>query len=226
MCLGPFIFLQHMAIYRRITRRTIAFAEGFRAFGIDEWMMNRGPALRLPRRLLLIFVIAMAAVSGPLAPHLWAQDKPAAQTKRGQSGLQIPRFVSLKSNRVNVRKGPSTDHAVAWVFSRIGLPVEVTAESGNWRRIRDSDSSEGWVFHSLLSGRRTALVLPWAEDGKTVSLFKDQSPSSGLVAHLKPGVLASVVKCDGRWCQISMDEYAGWIEQEKLWGVYGGEKVR
>lgn len=182
--------------------------------------------MRLPRRLLLIFGIAMMAVCGPSVTHAWAQSKPAAQAKRGQSGLQIPRFVSLKSNRVNVRKGPSTDHAVAWVFSRIGLPVEVTAESGNWRRIRDSDSSEGWVFHSLLSGRRTALILPWAEDGQTVSLFKDQSPKSGLVARLKPGVLASVVNCDGRWCQISMDEYAGWIEQEKLWGVYGGEKVR
>src|SRR6187401_2096362 len=74
------------------------------------------------------------------------------------SGLPVPRYVSLKSDRVNVRAGPTKDHAVAWVFTRPGLPVEVTAEFENWRRIRDSEGAEGWVYHSLLSGKRTAVV--------------------------------------------------------------------
>ena len=70
----------------------------------------------------------------------------------------MPRFVSLKSDKVNVRAGPTKDHDVAWVYSRAALPVEVTAEFENWRRIRDWEGAEGWVYHSLLSGRRTALV--------------------------------------------------------------------
>ena len=70
------------------------------------------------------------------------------------SGLPVPRYVSLKADKVNVRGGPSRDHDVSWVFTRAGMPVEITAESENWRRIRDADGTEGWVYHSLLSGSR------------------------------------------------------------------------
>ena len=70
----------------------------------------------------------------------------------------MPRFVSLKSDKVNVRGGPTKDHDVTWIYTRAGLPVEITAEFDNWRRIRDWEGSEGWVYHSLLSGRRTAMV--------------------------------------------------------------------
>src|ERR1700742_2554564 len=75
-----------------------------------------------------------------------------------RSGLPVPRFVSLKPDRVNVRTGPTRDQDVSWVYTRAGLPVEITAESDNWRRIRDSEGAEGWVYHSMLSGRRTAVV--------------------------------------------------------------------
>ena len=68
------------------------------------------------------------------------------------SGLPLPRFVSLKADRVNVRIGPAKTHEVKWVYQRAGLPVEITAEFENWRRIRDADGTEGWVYHSLLSG--------------------------------------------------------------------------
>ena len=79
------------------------------------------------------------------------------------SGLAVPRFVSLKSDKVNVREGPTKDHDVAWIYTRAGLPVEITAEFENWRRIRDWEGAEGWVYHSLLSGRRTGLIPPSAK---------------------------------------------------------------
>ncbi len=80
------------------------------------------------------------------------------------TGLPVPRYVSLKTDRVNLREGPSKDHRTAWVYQRAGLPVEIIAEYETWRRIRDSEGTEGWVLHSLLSGRRTALVQPWGKD--------------------------------------------------------------
>ena len=146
--------------------------------------------------------------------------------KLGASGLQVPRFVSLKSNRVNVRKGPSTEHAVAWVFSRAGLPVEVIAEFENWRQIRDSEGSDGWVFHALLSGRRTALVMPWTKKNQSIALLDSASAGSDPVAQLEPGVLGSVHKCNGTWCNFTVGNYTGWIEQERLWGVYRSEDVK
>jgi SH3-like domain-containing protein len=86
----------------------------------------------------------------------------AAQSARAggdpTSGLPVPRFVSLKADRVTVRGGPDKDHDVSWIYTRVGWPVEITAEFENWRRIRDADGSEGWVYHSLLSGKRTGAV--------------------------------------------------------------------
>src|SRR5215470_13903432 len=82
----------------------------------------------------------------------------SAKDSVGSSGLPVPRYVSLKSDHVNVRAGPTKDNDVAWIYTRSGLPVEITAEFENWRRVRDSEGAEGWVYHSLLSGRRTAVV--------------------------------------------------------------------
>ncbi len=90
-----------------------------------------------------------------LTPALGHADQVGSVTK-----LPLPRFASLKTDRVNLREGPSKDHATKWVYQRAGLPVEITAEFEIWRRIRNSEGADGWVLHSLLSGRRTALVTP------------------------------------------------------------------
>jgi len=140
------------------------------------------------------------------------------------SGLPLPRFVSLKPDRVTVRGGPNRDHEIEFVFTRSGLPVEITAESDNWRRIRDWEGSEGWVYHSLLSGRRTALVAAKQPD-ELVPLYDKADAQSALVARLQPGVLASVKHCSGTWCHISGPGFDGWIVQDRLWGVYANEKI-
>ncbi|MBN8958560.1 MAG: aspartyl-trna synthetase [Rhizobiales bacterium] len=142
------------------------------------------------------------------------------------SGLPVPRFVSLKSDRVNVRGGPTKDHEVTWIFTRAGLPVEVTAEFDNWRRIRDSEGQEGWVYHSLLSGRRMAVVEPNSKQkGPLYALHDSASEKSAVAAQLEAGVLAQVKKCTGTWCRIAGNGFDGWIEQYRLWGVYPNEKV-
>ena len=144
----------------------------------------------------------------------------------GRPALPVPRFVSLKSDKVNVRRGPSTDQAIVWVFSRAGLPVEIIAESENWRRVRDSEGADGWVFHSMLSARRTALVAPWTKGEGSVPLYDSKSTGSRAVAALQAGVLGSVLSCDGEWCNMSVDDYSGYVQQDKLWGVYRGEEVK
>lgn len=110
------------------------------------------------------------------------------------SGLPIPRYVSLKSDHVNVRAGPTKDNDVAWVYTRSGLPVEITAEFENWRRVRDSEGAEGWVYHSLLSGRRTAVVTMKNKDD-LASLYDRPDATSAIAARLQAGVVAQVKKC-------------------------------
>jgi SH3-like domain-containing protein len=140
------------------------------------------------------------------------------------SGLPLPRFVSLKPDRVNVRRGPTRDQTVSFIFQRAGLPVEVVAEFENWRRVRDSQGSEGWVLQNLLSGRRTALVAPWL-GGKPLPLLARADAASAPVAMLEPGVLASIKACSAGWCRINGSGFDGWIEQQKLWGAYPGESI-
>jgi len=142
----------------------------------------------------------------------------------GPSGLPLPRFVSLKADKINVRRGPSSEHQVAWVYQRKGLPVEITAEFENWRRIRDSDGDEGWVYQSMLSGKRMALVAPWRKQ-EAVPMYSGPSATSNLVAMVKAGVVATLDDCTGEWCSLSASGYEGWIAQPMIWGAYPGEEV-
>jgi SH3-like domain-containing protein len=142
------------------------------------------------------------------------------------TGLPVPRYVSLKNDRVNLREGPSKEHRTTWVFQRAGLPVEITAEFETWRRIRDAEGAEGWVLHSLLSGRRTALVVPWSKKpDEVIPLLERADERSPLVARLNPQVLASVKSCAGAWCRVSVGDHDGFVRQDRLWGVYPNERV-
>lgn len=164
--------------------------------------------------------LAKAAPDGVLATGSLGQFQKAL----GPSGLPIPRFVSLKAEKVNVRRGPSSEHPVAWVFQRKGMPVEIVAEFENWRRIRDSDGEEGWILQNMLTGKRTAVVAPWRQ-GQALALHSSAVAGSALVAKVGAGVVGDVSSCTGEWCEVSAGGYDGWIEQTMLWGVYPGEIV-
>ncbi len=177
--------------------------------------MSRRFLLR-PGRLALLAAMACALAAPAFAQQV--QNGPV-------SGLPIPRFVSLKSDRVNLREGPSKDHRTSWVFQRAGLPVEILAEFETWRRIRDAEGGEGWVLHSLLSGRRTALVGPWMKGQPPLDLYQRADERAPVVARLEPGVLANIRQCDGTWCRIEAERFDGFMRQDRLWGVYPNEKV-
>ena len=159
-----------------------------------------------------------AAVTGSLANV----DKD--QASKGPSGLPIPRFVSLKTDTVNVRRGPSSEHEITWVFKRKGLPVEIIAEFEHWRRIRDSEGDEGWVYMSMLGGNRTAIVAPWKKEHE-IAMRRSAKASAKPVAMLKSGVVGEVSACTGDWCEMSVEGYDGWVEQTQLFGVYPGEEI-
>jgi SH3-like domain-containing protein len=171
---------------------------------------------------------ALAIVAG--AGLAYGQATPEPTTGKA-TGLPVPRYVSLKTDRVNLREGPSKDHRTAWVFQRAGLPVEITAEFETWRRIRDSEGTEGWVLHSLLSGRRTALVTPWAKgEAQPLPLYERADERAEVVARLQPGVIANVRQCTGAWCRIIVvnpkeRDFTGFVRQDRLWGVYPNETL-
>ncbi|SFT55128.1 SH3-like domain-containing protein [Sedimentitalea nanhaiensis] len=135
--------------------------------------------------------------------------------KRGPvTNLPMPRYVSMKANEGNVRRGPSLTHRIDWVFKRRDMPLQITAENGHWRRVRDRDGAGGWVHYALLSGVRTVLV---EKDMLPVRARPD--PQSPLNAAFELGVIARLGECIPDWCRISAGGYRGWAEKRSLWGV-------
>ena len=171
------------------------------------------------RRFCSAVVLAAVLLAASVSPGFSAKDSPVTT-----SGLPVPRYVSLKSDHVNVRAGPTKDNDVAWVYTRSGLPVEITAEFENWRRVRDSEGAEGWVYHSLLSGRRTAVITMKTKD-ELAPLYESADETSSIAARLQAGVVAQVKRCTAGWCRVTGNGFDGWIEQDRLWGVYPNEKV-
>ncbi|MBM1174744.1 SH3 domain-containing protein [Microvirga arabica] len=137
----------------------------------------------------------------------------------------LPRFASLKQQKINVRVGPGTQYLIRWIYQRKGLPVEIIAQFGNWRRIRGSDSADGWVHAALLSARRTALAAPWS--ALSINLRTRPSERATVVARLQPRVLVRVKRCDRTWCSVDVPEHNlhGYVRQVKLWGIYPDELV-
>lgn len=145
----------------------------------------------------------------------------------GKSGLPLPRFVSLKSKRVNMRVGPGREFQVVWRYLKPGLPMEIIQEYDNWRKVRDPEGNEGWILHSLLSGKRTAVIKPWEKDKAKglASMHSQGSSNTRTVAKLEPWVLAKVEACDSEWCKINVQNVEGYVSKSEIWGVYPDEKI-
>ena len=131
----------------------------------------------------------------------------------------LPRFVSLKSNEVNLRAGPSKNYPIKWVIKSKNEPVEVITEFEQWREIRDKDGDNGWVHETMLSGVRSVVVT-----GNVTQLLYSDSDGSKKIAKIEPGVRAKLLTCKNEWCYISVDKHKGWIARNSLWGVYKDER--
>ncbi len=138
---------------------------------------------------------------------------------KDETGLPVPRFVSIKSSEANVRSGPGKRYPIQWVFKRRNLPVEITEEYEHWRKIRDIQSDQGWIHKSQLSGYRTGLV-------KTngAKLYNSPTVKSSGLAVLENGVIVNLDSCKDGFCYAEVSKVKGYIEVNNIWGVYFGEE--
>lgn len=166
--------------------------------------------INIVKTALLALVIVTSFVGG-FSTAVAAQSEP----DRGPvTSLPLPRFVSMRANEGNVRRGPSLSHRIDWVYKRRDMPLEVTAEYGHWRRVRDRDGAGGWVHYSLLSGVRTVIV---EED--MLALYARPARDSQITARLEMGVIARLGDCGIDWCELEAGGYEGWAPKTAVWGV-------
>lgn len=135
--------------------------------------------------------------------------------------LPVPRFVSLRSDKVNVRTGPGEQYPIDWVFTRKDMPVEIVAEFNHWHRIRDVEGTEGWVQERMVTGKRAVIVR-----GQQRTLREQPSSDAAVTARAEPGVIAKLIECQPAWCRIEAGGVGGWLRREEIWGVYPGEVIQ
>lgn len=162
-------------------------------------------------RFLLVLLLCVSSFAA------FAKDEADVGTV---TGYPIPRFVSIRSDEVNVRSGPGTRFPVKWILERKGLPVEVVQEYDTWRKIRDVDGEEGWVQQSMISPKRNAIVV----GVDTVSVKKDAEDDARDIAQLEPSVQVTLIKCDETWCEIEVEDIDGFVRKKDIWGIYADER--
>jgi SH3-like domain-containing protein len=139
----------------------------------------------------------------------------------GSSNKQsVPRFVTIKFNEVNARTGPNIDCPVEWVFIKKGEPVEIIAESDQWRKIIDNKGEGGWVHTTALSAKRSVIIKPIND---ILPLLAAPGKYDEIIAKLKSDLRCGLVKCQKDWCQIICQTHKGWVPSKFVWGIYPHE---
>jgi SH3-like domain-containing protein len=164
---------------------------------------------------ILCFLTALTVVTPLMAQNTLSISTSFAAPDVGQeTKLPLPRYVSLKAKKANVRRGPGLTYRIDWVFQRRRMPLQIIAEYGHWRRVIDSDDQGGWVHYVLLSGIRTVIVKK-----DLLALRTNPSETAYVRAKLEENVIARLHDCQGEWCELTADGYTGWAHKSLLWGV-------
>lgn len=166
-------------------------------------------------------VPAVKDATARAAPAATATHDPTNKDAlKNRSGLPVPRFGSLRAGRAFMRAGPGKQYPVTWVFTRSGVPLEVLGEWNVWRKVRDSEGTEGWMDRAMLSTDRTIQII-----GETRALRARPDLSSPIVLRAEPGVVMRVTMCADRWCRVEGEGRSGYLLREYGFGVYPGEPI-
>ena len=122
------------------------------------------------------------------------------------------KFLSLKKNKTNVRYGPGLDYPIKYIYRKVNLPVKQIDKKENWRRVIFLDNNSGWIHLSQLKPSNSIITL------EEKIFFKDPTNFSKPFARLEKGRLLIIKKCEDGWCNVTTNNYAGWIKAENVWG--------
>ncbi|MCL4671737.1 MAG: hypothetical protein KJZ64_02110 [Sphingomonadaceae bacterium] len=128
---------------------------------------------------------------------------------------EVPYWATIKAPELYMRKGPSHDFKIDWVYKRPGLPLKVLRVAQGWRLVIDPDGTKGWVSASLLSPDRGVIVI-----GEGLAALRaGPDDSAKLRWNAQTGVIGKLRECDLGWCKIDVGGRVGWVRAERLWGA-------
>lgn len=172
---------------------------------------------KLKKRIIpyLVFIVALcpnflfAQNAGTLEGEVIRYDTP--------SKLPVPRFVSLRFNKVNGRAGPSEDYPIKFVYKRQNLPVKINAETQEWRRITDPDGAIVWVHKRNLQSKRTLIIRSSKTAIINIPLYSKPNLQSKIIAQINNGTICEILKSEAGWRKVKIGNYTGWIIANDAW---------
>ena len=143
--------------------------------------------------------------------------RPAMQPggRETPSGLPVPRYVATKFETVNARSGPGDDYATVWTYHTRGLPLQVVAETEEWRRVCDPDGAVAWVHRRTVAETRRVMRTAASD----LPLRAHPADGAREVAALASRATAALGPCRDGWCRLTADKTSGWAPQGEVWGV-------
>ena len=139
-----------------------------------------------------------------------------------ETGLEIPRYVSLKSDDTNIRVGPSKNYPIEIKYIKKNYPLKVLDEYEEWRKVEDFNRNIGWIHKSLISGIRTGIVL--SNDNKNIKLLN--TLDGDVIGEIGNGNIVFLEKCKIDWCLVSIGNFEGWMDKKYIWGVKEKEIIK
>ena len=121
-------------------------------------------------------------------------------------------YLMLKNSKVNVRMGPGLDYPVKFIYKKKYLPVKIIDKKENFRKVIDHKKNSGWIHISQLKKVNSIIVL------SSRILFKKPTFYSKPIANIESGKLFVLEKCKKNWCEVSSQNYSGWINMDNVWG--------
>ena len=167
-------------------------------------------------------IAAVLLLAGVLSGGAAISAEAVAAERVTPSGLPVPRYVTLKFAKVNARAGPGDDHRLLWVYRARDLPVQVVAETAEWRQVCDPRGSLAWVHKRTVDGHRSVLNAA----AKPAPLFRSPKAGSEVAAFLNTRAVASLVRCHKGWCRVKADGASGWVREGALWGTAEAPQCR
>ena len=170
--------------------------------------------------MLLYKKIIMQIVIAFISIIIFSQVSNADTGK--ETGLEIPRYVSLKSDDTNIRVGPSKNYPIEIKYIVKNYPLKVLEEYEDWRKVQDFKNNIGWIHKSLISGTRTGIVL--SNDSKNIKLLN--TLDGNVIGEIGKGNIVFLEKCKIYWCLISSGNFKGWVDKKYIWGVKEKEIIK
>lgn len=158
-----------------------------------------------PLRLLPPLALALAAATSAAAWPWDAKD----------DGPKIPRWAALKFGEVNARAAPGDTSRILFVYRARGLPVQILAETREWKRVCDSDGSLAWVKATAITEKRTVL----RKASAPLPLRADPAPGSKIVAYMAGRSTAELQGQHAGWRRVRAGGRTGWLQASEVWGT-------